>query len=372
MSELVISGLRAGVAGREILQGIDLVVRSGEVHAVMGPNGSGKSTLSHVIMGRPGYEVLGGTVTLDGVDLLGAADRGSGPRPGCSSPCSTRPRCPACRSTTCSRRRWSRPAGRRRRRCAEPHRRRGRAHRVRRPLPRPAAQRRPLGRREEAQRDAAARRARARRIAILDEIDSGLDVDALRAVQPPHRGGDQRARPRRARHHPLQPAAPRAAARPRARARPWAHRARPGGPELAMSSRAPVTPTSASMTKRGAQRPDPLADLVGRSFCRAGLTYPRRPMRVRIGIACVVAALAIVAGVVLWPKGGKAATRASKSLPPPRRRRPRRRPRRRHRTRSKQPMRSSPRSTSTTRPARPRRPARCPTRPSSTCRSRSW
>src|SRR5688572_32660682 len=70
MSELVISGLRAGVSGREILRGIDLTVRSGEVHAVMGPNGSGKSTLSHVVMGRPGYEVLGGSVTLDGVDLL--------------------------------------------------------------------------------------------------------------------------------------------------------------------------------------------------------------------------------------------------------------------------------------------------------------
>ena len=67
---LEIRGLRAGVAGKEILKGIDLTVRSGEVHAVMGPNGSGKSTLSHVIMGRPGYEVLGGSVTLDGVDLL--------------------------------------------------------------------------------------------------------------------------------------------------------------------------------------------------------------------------------------------------------------------------------------------------------------
>jgi Fe-S cluster assembly ATP-binding protein len=70
VSELVIEGLRAGVDGKEILKGIDLVVRSGEVHAVMGPNGSGKSTLSHVIMGRPGYEVLGGSVTLDGVDVL--------------------------------------------------------------------------------------------------------------------------------------------------------------------------------------------------------------------------------------------------------------------------------------------------------------
>ena len=69
-SELRIEGLRVGVPGREILRGVDLAVRSGEVHAVMGPNGSGKSTLAHVIMGRPGYEVLGGSITLDGVDLL--------------------------------------------------------------------------------------------------------------------------------------------------------------------------------------------------------------------------------------------------------------------------------------------------------------
>jgi Fe-S cluster assembly ATP-binding protein len=67
---LEINGLRAGVAGKEILKGIDLAVRSGEVHVLMGPNGSGKSTLSHVIMGRPGYEVLAGSVTLDGVDML--------------------------------------------------------------------------------------------------------------------------------------------------------------------------------------------------------------------------------------------------------------------------------------------------------------
>ncbi len=68
--ELVIDGLRAKVQGKTVLDGVDLVVRSGEVHAIMGPNGSGKSTLSHVLMGKPGYEVLGGTVTLDGADLL--------------------------------------------------------------------------------------------------------------------------------------------------------------------------------------------------------------------------------------------------------------------------------------------------------------
>src|ERR1700677_2278289 len=68
--ELCIEGLRAGVPGREILRGVTLTVRSGEVHAVMGPNGSGKSTLAHVLMGRPGYEILEGSVTLDGIDLL--------------------------------------------------------------------------------------------------------------------------------------------------------------------------------------------------------------------------------------------------------------------------------------------------------------
>ncbi len=73
MSTLEIRGLRASVAGKEILKGIDLTIKSGEVHAVMGPNGAGKSTLSAIIMGKPGYEVLEGTVTLDGVDMLALA-----------------------------------------------------------------------------------------------------------------------------------------------------------------------------------------------------------------------------------------------------------------------------------------------------------
>jgi Fe-S cluster assembly ATP-binding protein len=71
MSGLVIRGLRAGIPGTEILRGIDLTVEAGEVHAVMGRNGSGKSTLSHVLMGKPGYEVLDGSVTIDGRELLG-------------------------------------------------------------------------------------------------------------------------------------------------------------------------------------------------------------------------------------------------------------------------------------------------------------
>ena len=70
MSTLEIRGLRAGVDGTEILKGIDLTVSSGEVHAVMGPNGAGKSTLSGIVMGKPGYAVTAGSVTLDGADLL--------------------------------------------------------------------------------------------------------------------------------------------------------------------------------------------------------------------------------------------------------------------------------------------------------------
>ena len=71
MSTLEIRGLAATVAGKEILTGVDLTIASGEVHAVMGPNGAGKSTLSGVLAGHPAYTVTGGTVTLDGVDLLG-------------------------------------------------------------------------------------------------------------------------------------------------------------------------------------------------------------------------------------------------------------------------------------------------------------
>ena len=71
MTVLEIRGLHVSVGGTEILRGIDLTVRSGEVHAVMGPNGAGKSTLSAAIMGKPGYEVTAGSVTIDGEDVLG-------------------------------------------------------------------------------------------------------------------------------------------------------------------------------------------------------------------------------------------------------------------------------------------------------------
>src|SRR6202171_3030239 len=67
---LKITDLNAQVAGKAILKGIDLEVNAGEVHAIMGPNGSGKSTLAQVLAGREDYEVTGGSVTFDGRDLL--------------------------------------------------------------------------------------------------------------------------------------------------------------------------------------------------------------------------------------------------------------------------------------------------------------
>jgi Fe-S cluster assembly ATP-binding protein len=69
---LEVRGLHASAGGREVLHGIDLTVRSGEVHVIMGPNGSGKSTLAHALMGRPGTEVTAGSVALDGVDVTNA------------------------------------------------------------------------------------------------------------------------------------------------------------------------------------------------------------------------------------------------------------------------------------------------------------
>jgi Fe-S cluster assembly ATP-binding protein len=67
---LLINDLKVNVAGKPILNALNLSLRAGEVHAVMGPNGSGKSTLAHVLAGRDGYEVIGGTVMYDGSDLL--------------------------------------------------------------------------------------------------------------------------------------------------------------------------------------------------------------------------------------------------------------------------------------------------------------
>jgi Fe-S cluster assembly ATP-binding protein len=70
---LEIRGLEAEVGGRKVLNGLDLVVDKGEVHAIMGPNGSGKSTLSYVLAGKPGYEVTGGTALFEGADIFAMA-----------------------------------------------------------------------------------------------------------------------------------------------------------------------------------------------------------------------------------------------------------------------------------------------------------
>ncbi|MBE3013170.1 Fe-S cluster assembly ATPase SufC [Microbispora sp. NEAU-D428] len=70
MSTLEIRDLHVAVGDKEILRGVDLTVRSGETHAIMGPNGSGKSTLAYAVAGHPKYTVTSGTVLLDGEDLL--------------------------------------------------------------------------------------------------------------------------------------------------------------------------------------------------------------------------------------------------------------------------------------------------------------
>ena len=67
---LKIENLRAEIDGQEIVKGLDLEVGKGEIHAIMGPNGSGKSTLANVLMGHPRYEVIGGSITFQGEDVL--------------------------------------------------------------------------------------------------------------------------------------------------------------------------------------------------------------------------------------------------------------------------------------------------------------
>src|SRR5690242_245303 len=67
---LTIQNLHVAIDGKEILRGVDLTIRQGEVHALMGPNGSGKSTLSYALMGHPRYEVTEGSATIDGRDVL--------------------------------------------------------------------------------------------------------------------------------------------------------------------------------------------------------------------------------------------------------------------------------------------------------------
>ncbi len=67
---LSIKNLQASVEGKQILKGINLEIKAGEIHAIMGPNGSGKSTLASVLAGKEDYEITGGSVTFQGKDLL--------------------------------------------------------------------------------------------------------------------------------------------------------------------------------------------------------------------------------------------------------------------------------------------------------------
>jgi Fe-S cluster assembly ATP-binding protein len=73
LATFTIEGLRANVEGKEILKGLSLEIKGGEVHAIMGPNGTGKSTLASALMGHPKYEVTEGSVTLNGEDVLDMA-----------------------------------------------------------------------------------------------------------------------------------------------------------------------------------------------------------------------------------------------------------------------------------------------------------
>jgi Fe-S cluster assembly ATP-binding protein len=178
-SVLEIRGLRAAAGGREILRGVDLTVRSGEVHAVMGPNGSGKSTLSHVVAGKPGYDVLGGSVTLDGVDLL-ALEPWQRAQAGLFLALQYPVEVPGVqvRDLLIEAARWAgRDIGEVRARMNEEAERIGLDPRL---LTRPLNV--DLSGGEKKRNETLQLAVMEPRIAILDEIDSGLDIDALRAV----------------------------------------------------------------------------------------------------------------------------------------------------------------------------------------------
>ena len=241
MSELRIDDLRATVDGKEILTGVTLSVRSGEVHVVMGPNGSGKSTLSNVLMGKPGYQVTGGSVTLDGADLL-SMSTWERAQAGLYLLMQYPTEVPGVRLSEVLEESYA-AAGRDRMlvgpRLFEEADRIGfdRAF-----LDRPLNV--DLSGGEKKRNDAVQLAVLSPRIAILDEVDSGLDIDALRAVSRRIESatsdgifpdGARRIRaPRRPRHHALHPAPRGAPPRCRAHLRqgpdPRVRRSRAGRP----------------------------------------------------------------------------------------------------------------------------------------------
>ena len=179
MTTLEIRGLRAAVGGKEILHGIDLTVSSGEVHAVMGPNGAGKSTLSAVVMGRPGYEVLGGIGHPRRRRRARPGAVGAGRRravPGDAVPDRGAGRPPRRRARA---RRWPPGAARATTSLADLVAEADRIGFDERFLDRPLNV--DLSGGEKKRNETLQLAVLQPKIAILDELDSGLDIDALRA-----------------------------------------------------------------------------------------------------------------------------------------------------------------------------------------------
>ena len=211
----------------------------------MGPNGSGKSTLAHVLMGRGDYEVTAGSVHARRRGAARAARPGSAPRPGCSSRFQYPVEIPGVRVEDLLDAAGDRvgPTAISTRACA-PRRRGSRS-------PTSSSTRGvnvEFSGGEQKRAETLQLALLKPKFAILDELDSGLDVDALRDVVPPHRGDDRGGRARRARDHALRPAAHRAAPRrrPRVHGRPGRHERRSRAGRRARGRRATTASPSAS------------------------------------------------------------------------------------------------------------------------------